>query len=101
MDKDDGSNVVEEIWRECTKNEICDGHIPPGEYRPRTDDDGFVDNFVEKFDDFLCRDKFTIGLIGSLYLIGVVCSLIFVPVLADKCGRKIPFTLTIVVSLLA
>jgi len=64
------------------------------------DDDEFVDNFVEKL-DILCENKYTIGLIGSLYLIGVVASLFFVPLLADKCGRKIPFTITILVSLFA
>ena len=34
-----------------------------------------------------------------MYLVGVIASLLLVPLAADKCGRKLPFSLTIIVSL--
>jgi len=37
-------------------------------------------------------------LIGFMYLIGVIGSLLIVPMLADMCGRKIPFVFTILIS---
>jgi len=94
----DGADVLEEVWKECTKNDVCENGLDHEHFHPHTEDDDFVDNFVESL-DMLCESKYKVGLIGSLYLIGVICSLIFVPLIGDKCGRKIPFSLTILVSL--
>ena len=94
----DGQATVEEVWKECTKNDVCGQGLDHDHFHPHTEDEEFVDNFVESL-DILCESKDKVGLIGSLYLIGVVASLVFVPMVADMCGRKIPFVLTILLSL--
>ena len=41
--------------------------------------------------DLLCLEPFKIGLIGSMYFIGVVISSVIAPPLADAYGRKYVF----------
>lgn len=41
--------------------------------------------------DLLCLEPFKIGLIGSMYFIGVVLSSVIAPPLADAYGRKYVF----------
>lgn len=51
--------------------------------------------------DLLCEPKFKIGLIGSMYFIGLCVAFTFVPLLGDQCGRKWVFILTLVISFFA
>ena len=95
----DGKEAVTESWAECTKVDICSGGLDQQHFHPKpADDDEHVDNLVEKL-NILCETKERIGLIGVLYLGGVVMSLIVFPWAADKVGRKIPFVATMLVSL--
>lgn len=55
---------------------------------------------MNKF-DLLCEPKYKVGLFGSMYFIGVISTLLFVPAIADKCGRKWVFTVTILLSAIA
>lgn len=103
MQVEEGQDVVDvmhDVWKECSKNEICEKGIPHDQFKIRKDEDDYLDNLVEKL-DILCESKFKIGLIGSMYLIGVIASLVSFPILADKCGRKFPFGLMILVSVFA
>ena len=39
--------------------------------------------------DTLCESKYKVGLLGSMYFIGLVSCIIIVPLMADKClGRR-------------
>jgi MFS family permease len=87
----------ETTWKDCTKTEICDKGIDSAHYRADTHDSEYLDNWVEKF-DLLCEPKYKIGLIGSMYFIGVITTLTFVPIVGDKCGRRWVFIITIIVS---
>jgi len=49
----------------------------------------------------LCESKFKIGLIGSMYFIGVVVTLIFIPALSDMFGRKVIFLVTHFIQIVA
>jgi MFS family permease len=64
------------------------------------DNDETLDNWVEKF-DMLCEPKWKIGLLGSMYFIGVIVGMTFVPPLADAFGRKIIFIVTLIISVFA
>ena len=84
-------------WRDCTKHEICDQGLDSSQYRPDIHDPEYIDNWVEKF-SLLCEPKYKVGLIGTMYFFGVIVTLTFVPFLADTCGRKWVFAVTIMVS---
>ena len=49
----------------------------------------------------LCEPKWKIGLLGSMYFIGVIVGMTFVPPLADAFGRKIIFIVTLIISVFA
>lgn len=84
-------------WTPCKKREICENSYTHDQYHADTNDSEYIDNWVEKF-ELLCEPKYKIGLIGSMYFIGVITTLTFVPLLADMCGRKGPFIITLIVS---
>ena len=84
----------------CTQEDICDKNIPKDRYRPKKDNDEYIDNWIEKF-DLLCEQKWKIGLIGSMYFIGVIVGMSFVPPLSDAYGRKVIFIVTLIISVIA
>lgn len=54
------------------------------------EDDEYIDNWVspEKL-DLLCEPKYKIGLLGSFYFAGVVLTILWVPLISDRCfGRR-------------
>lgn len=87
-------------WRECSKQEICDRHLPKDKYRADESDPEYFDNWVEKF-DLLCEPKWKVGLLGSCFFIGVLLTIIIVPKLADVYGRRPLFLITMYVSIFA
>lgn len=87
-------------WKTCNKAEICDRHLGKDEYRADTNDDEYFDNWVNKY-DLLCEPKMKVGLIGSMYFIGLIVFITFVPPIADRFGRKWVFFVTNVVSVIA
>ena len=87
-------------WKPCTKEEICSQGLSKDEYRPDTDDDEYFDNWVNKY-DLLCEPKMKVGLIGSMFFIGLIALILVVPPIADKFGRKWVFIVTLIVSCIA
>ena len=87
-------------WHSCSKEEICSQGLSKDEYRPDTNDDEYFDNWVEKY-DLLCEPKMKVGLIGSMYFIGLIVFITFVPPLSDRYGRKWIFIITLIVSAIA
>ena len=67
--------------------------------QPAQNDDEYFDNWVEKYDT-LCEPKWKVGLLGSLYFIGVIVGMAFVPLLADNYGRKWPLIITIIIFII-
>ena len=85
QEHEDGSSE----WVTCSKKEICEKQIDKDHWRPVPDDE-YIDNWVspDKF-DLLCVPKKDVGLIGSLYFIGQVVTVLFIPPIADFwTGRK-------------
>lgn len=80
---DDGTGE----WRECSKAEICGGNIPRDHYRYDEDQEEYIDNWVDQY-ELLCEPKWKIGLIGSMYFAGVVSTILLIPWLSDKWGRR-------------
>lgn len=56
-------------------------------------------NWVEKF-DLVCVDAWKIGLIGSMYPFGWSLGCLFVPRLGDVLGRRLPFLVSVAISIL-
>ena len=48
----------------------------------------------------LCESKFKVGLLGSMFFLGVISTLIIIPPLADKFGRKLIFLISNIVSVI-
>lgn len=48
----------------------------------------------------LCESKFKVGLLGSMFFIGIIATLLIIPPLADKFGRKLIFTISNIVSII-
>jgi len=74
-------------WKSCTKQEICDRGLSKEDYKPDKNDDEYFDNWVDKY-DLLCESKVKVGLLGSMFFIGIIATLLILPPLADKYGRK-------------
>jgi MFS family permease len=49
----------------------------------------------------LCEPKWKVGLLGSMYFIGVIVGMAFVPPLSDAFGRKMIFITTLIISVFA
>lgn len=83
---------ADDEWRECSKQEICDNHYGADHWRPVHDDE-YIDNWVspDKL-DLLCENKFKVGFIISVYFIGVIATVLVVPLISDRgAGRKLVF----------
>ena len=96
-ESEDGSSE----WTPCTKKEICDQQLDKDHWRPVKDDE-YIDNWVspDKF-DLLCQPKEKIGLIGSMFFIGQVTTILIIPPLADFwLGRKPVFVATGILSVI-
>lgn len=92
---------IEGEWKPCTKEYICENGVDRESYRPIKDDE-YIDNWTspDKFNT-LCEPKWKIGLLGSMYFAGCVCTVLIVPVLADKYwGRKPTLAVNIVATIL-
>jgi hypothetical protein len=90
----------ETVWTDCKKAEICDKGLSHDQFQPDTSDDEYIYNWVDTL-DLLCEPKYKVGLIGSMYFIGLCIAFTFVPLLGDQCGRKWVFILTLVISFFA
>lgn len=76
--------------------------MPGDHYRP-IEDDEYIDNWVspDKY-ELLCVEKWKIGLMGSMFFIGVISTLLIIPPISDKCsGRKPVFIGGILVYIIA
>ena len=61
--------------------------------------DTSLHNWVEQL-DLVCVSNTNIGLLGSMYFAGWSCSLLFVPLLSDKFGRKRIFIAAVAATVL-
>ena len=97
---EDGSTRSE--WKECTKTEICERGLNKDQYRPDRSDDEYIENWVgpDKF-NLLCEPKWKIGLLGSMFFIGVVATMLVLPPLSDAYGRRYTFLFTLILSIIA
>lgn len=50
--------------------------------------------------DLLCESKFKVGLLGSVGFIGVISTLLILPPLGDRYGRKLIFTISNVMTII-
>lgn len=73
---------------------------PSFEYKPDYDDPDYLDNWIIKF-DLLCKEHKKENLMIYSFFIGAITGLIILPKLADSIGRKVPFILTLLISMIA
>jgi len=74
-------------WKECSKAEVCGNGIPRDRWRGDYTEPEYIDNWVEQY-DLLCEPRWRIGLIGTIYFVGIMTTIILTPWLADMYGRK-------------
>ena len=73
---------------------------PSFEYKPDYDDPDYLENWIIKF-DLLCKEYKKENLMIYSFFIGAITGLIILPKLADSIGRKVPFILTLLISMVA
>mmetsp|Transcript_39692 Transcript_39692/g.60825 ORF Transcript_39692/g.60825 Transcript_39692/m.60825 type:complete len:329 (+) Transcript_39692:107-1093(+) len=80
------------VWVECDRQtDICDPNLPKDEWRINYDSPDSFRNFVDPDKlDLTCTKAATIGFIGTAYFIGLAISCSFIPLIADRVGRKRP-----------
>lgn len=82
-----------QTWKDCSRDEICSKNIPPERYKPIPDDD-FIDNWSgpDKL-NLTCESSFKIGLLGSMVFLGIISTVLWVPILSDRyLGRRYVYT---------
>jgi MFS family permease len=91
--------VVDGLWVEkCTTAQICQGSSTnQTEYVVNYNNHTSLYNWVEQL-DLVCDKGSQIGLIGSLYFAGWSSTILFLPWLADKIGRRWIFFFSVLVT---
>ena len=86
-------------WRSCNREEICKENMKKESYRVITNDQDYINNWVEKL-DLLCMPAQKTGLIGSSLFIGIVMSIYLIPLQSDEHGRLFYITASIIVQII-
>jgi MFS family permease len=89
-------------WSSCTKDYICTNNLGKGEYLADTDDNQYINNWVEQV-DMLCESKSRIGFMGACFFIGVITASSVIPIgyLADIYGRKWVFVASMISEIIS
>ena len=87
-------------WESCSHHDICSNKLSKDQYRAVKTDSEYLVNLVESM-DLLCTPHFKVGLIGSCYFIGIIITILPVPMLSDMYGRKTIYLASLVVCVLA
>ena len=75
----------EEILYKCVPDDFCnDPNVIS--FKPNMALSDSYDNWVDRF-DLTCASKSKIGLIGSAYFMGLICTMVFIPRVSDLYGR--------------
>ena len=69
-------------------------------YRAVESDAEYLVNWVDKM-DLLCTPHFKVGLIGSCYFIGIIITILPVPLLSDIYGRKTIYLASLILCVFA
>ena len=83
----------------CTQANICDGDSRIATWEADPDSEKTLYNWQQKL-DLTCVDDWKIGMIGASLFIGWCVTLLWLPALADKKGRKNIFWLGMTIDLL-
>lgn len=62
-------------------------------------DPEYLENWVSQL-GLLCQSDKAIGWLGSSYFLGIISTMVFVPILTDKYGRKSIFVATMLTSII-
>ena len=82
---------------DCVKEQICQGQKTAQlDYVVNYTNATSLHNWVEQY-DLVCTDDFQIGLIGSMFFVGWCVTLLIVPLISDKKGRKWIFLVSVVI----
>ena len=71
----------------CTKDNICDGDSAIASWEADPSSDKTLDNWQQKL-DLTCIDDWKIGMIGASLFLGWCVTLLWLPPIADKKGRR-------------
>jgi len=82
------------FYRVCSKEMACDSE----NYYSMIDYDNSINNLNTGF-HFYCMPTIAMGGIGSSFMLGVILGSLFIPVLADKYGRKPVLYLSMAITL--
>ena len=88
-------------WVETDRQIICAQDIPQNEWRINYENETSYHNWVSPAKlNLTCTNKDKIGLIGSVYFLGMAASASFIPYISDIMGRKKPYALSLLLALI-
>ena len=83
----------------CTRANICDNDPRIAGHTIDYDDPQSLHNWIDKL-NLMCVPRWEVGLISSAYFIGYAVTLLWLPLLADKYGRRKFFIAGAIIDLL-
>lgn len=87
-------NINGTEYSSCTEEMVCQGtNKPQANYTFVYEDNTSLHNWVAQL-DLLCVPGFRLGLLGSMYFAGWASTVLIVPTMADKTGRKFWFVIS-------
>jgi len=84
-------------WDTCTRTEICEAGLSRSQYKPTG---SYIDNWIDRL-DMLCVPNLKVGMLGSCFFIGIIISIIPVPALSDRYGRRSIYLATMALTVTA
>ena len=81
----------------CTVENICAGDPRIATWEADPDSDHTLDNWQQKL-NLTCESDFKISMLGSSIFLGWMCTLLWLPALSDRYGRKYFFWLGVFVE---
>ena len=83
------------LWEKCDRSDFCKSKVV---WRVNWKDSESIHNFIEQF-NFYCQPDFFIGLIGAIFLLGIVVGCSTLTRLGDVYGRKPIYLLGMIMNL--
>ena len=82
----------------CTEDQICAGNPNIATWEADPDSDGFLYNWQQRL-DLTCVAPWRVSCLGTFYFIGWCCTLLWLPAMADRYGRKRLYWLGVFINL--
>ena len=89
---------TDEYNKKCVPSYFCD-NTETMQWQRNDEDENSLDNWIKKY-DMECDGSLTISLFGMMFFAGWAVSSLIFPRISDRIGRKLMFSLSILVNII-